>query len=237
MSVLDLRQLHRLHLIDLAILQVRQRAAALDPGRKIQAEIAALEAETEGPASLRSLNSEISDLELKVKSLDEKTKKFHRELYGGSTVNAKEAANLEKELEMLAKHKEELETREMELLELLPGAKSASEEHQAKLDEKKAELKEHQKKAMELKTKLEATFKEATARRPEALATVSKDLLVRYEAVRQKQGGIGMADVVKGNCGQCGTHLPIKTVELAKEGKVVSCESCNRILYVTEGLI
>lgn len=238
MSVMDLRHLHRLHQIDLAIVQIRQRAAALDPGRKILAEIAALEAqEGEAAARLKTLQEETTDLELKVKSIEEKSKRFNKDLYGGGTVNAREAENLEKEIQLLAKQKEEAELRELELLDLLGPAKQLAAERKALVEAKKAELKEHQKKVVEYKAKLEATFKEANSRRPEALAAVPKELITRYEAIRQKHGGIGMADVEKGSCGQCGTLLPTKTIESAKEGRLVTCESCHRILYATEGLI
>jgi hypothetical protein len=42
MASTDLRRLHKLYLIDAGLTEVRKRAAALDPGRKLTAELEAL---------------------------------------------------------------------------------------------------------------------------------------------------------------------------------------------------
>jgi predicted nucleic acid-binding Zn-ribbon protein len=107
-----------------------------------------------------------------------------------------------------------------------------------KVDALKAELAEHQKEVLHQRAKLEQEFKARAAERPDAAKKVDPALLTRYESIRQKHGGLGMAMIDKrGACMLCGTLLPRKTVEAALEDRVITCETCHRILYASEGLI
>lgn len=239
MSFTDLRNLHRLHLVDSAIVEIRKRAAALDPGKAILAKIAALEQElAEVGGHAKALTGEQADLELKQKAIDDKLAQIDKDLYGGKVVNPREVEALQKEIENQKKRRSEMDGRLLELMDLVPPAKAAADAVQAKIDEAKRDLAVHQKQVVQLKTSLEQQFKEITAKRATALADVPKPMVVRYDAVRQRTGGVGMADVVKGGfCGMCGTHLPEKLIEGAKEGRIVTCESCHRILYASDGII
>ncbi|HET6810727.1 MAG TPA: C4-type zinc ribbon domain-containing protein [Acidimicrobiales bacterium] len=71
------------------------------------------------------------------------------------------------------------------------------------------------------------------ARRAELAATVPSDLLQRYERLRQRLGGVGVAPLVNGSCGGC--HLSLSATELDRVRKappdaVLTCEQCGRIL-------
>lgn len=239
MSSLDLRRLHQLHLIDVAIAEIKNRAAALDPGRKIQASLQQVQTQLdESSARLRALQGEQSDLELKQKGIDAKLQKTDKEIYGGSVVNAREVENLEKEIANLKRQRGEIDERLLELWEAIPPTQKEVGDLEAQRAKLKQDLSVHQKTVMQEKEQLEAAFRQRQQERPAALAQVPKPLLVRYDAIRQKAAGIGMADVVRnGFCGSCGTHLPEKLIESAREGRVVTCESCHRILYLSEGLI
>ena len=74
---------------------------------------------------------------------------------------------------------------------------------------------------------------EHAARRAELAATVPPELLDRYERLRQRLGGVGVARLVNGSCGGC--HLSLPATELDRLRKapadaVVTCEQCGRIL-------
>lgn len=239
MSSLELRRLHQLHLIDAAIVEIKSRAAALDPGRKLQAAIQQLQVQLDSAGErLRTLQGEQADLELKQQGIDAKLQKIDKEMYGGSVVNPREVENLEKEVANLKRQRGELDGRLLELWEAIPPVQKDVQDLEAQKTKLKQDLAVHQKKVLQEKEQLEAAFRQRQQERPAALAQVPKPLLVRYDAIRQKAGGIGMADVVRnGFCGSCGTHLPEKLIEGAREGRVMTCESCHRILYLSEGLI
>ena len=69
-------------------------------------------------------------------------------------------------------------------------------------------------------------------------AEVPAGLRAKYDAIRNRQGGIGMARIgKKGNCEMCGTSLPTKVIEDVKDDRTVTCEECHRILYYSESVI
>lgn len=239
MSFADLRSLHRLHLIDAAIVEIRKRAAALEPGKAVQAEIAALQAACdEAIETARGLAGEQADLDLKQKTIDAKIAQIDKDVYGGKVVNPREVEALQKEIELLKRRRSDMDGRLLEIMEELPAAKAVAEAARLKVESKRGELAEYQKKVVATRTELEAKFKEVSAKRAEAAAAVPHPMVVRYDAIRQKAGGVGMAEVVRGGfCGMCGTHLPEKLIEGAKDGRIVTCESCHRILFASEGLV
>ena len=70
-------------------------------------------------------------------------------------------------------------------------------------------------------------------RRRQLAAGVPADLLDRYERLRQRLGGVGVARLVHGSCGGC--HLTLPATELdqlrrAPPDAVLTCEQCGRIL-------
>lgn len=239
MASLKLRPLWQLHQIDSAIVEIRQQAAALDPGRRIQGELATLKAEQQKRAGeAKRIHGEVADLELLNKSLDDKIKKIDREVYGGKVVNPREVENLQKEIDMLKKQRSTHDEQILALWDQEPAASQAALEVEKRVGAAEAALAEHQRGVRELKLKLEAEFKARSAERPAAAKAVDPALLARYEGIRQKHDGLGMTSVDKrGVCILCGTLLPRKTVEAAHEDKVATCETCHRIVYVTEGLI
>ncbi len=232
-----LQRLWRLHEIDSGLVEIRKRAAALDPGKVLMADLRALENHYEA-TGVKALSSELTDLELKQKGFEEKIKKIDKELYSGKIVNPREVEAFEKEKDMFRRQRAELDARVLELYELVPAATKAADDIKKKLDAKRAELGDYQKRVLKEQERLKAEFSRLSAMRPEAAKAIDPGLLVRYDAIRNNQGGVGMSKVTKlSTCEMCGMKLPVKSIEIAKEGRVVTCEACHRILYFTEGLI
>ncbi|HEX5267456.1 MAG TPA: C4-type zinc ribbon domain-containing protein [Acidimicrobiales bacterium] len=81
----------------------------------------------------------------------------------------------------------------------------------------------------------ELTAEEAghAARRAELAGTLPPELTARYERLRQRLGGVGVARLVNGSCGGC--HLTLSATELdrlrkAPADEVLTCEQCGRVL-------
>ncbi len=229
----DLFPLYKLHLVDATIADIKKRAAALDPGKEIMGKIKTLEEEHRlAHEQAHEMSSELTDLELQQKSMDEKIARFDKELYSGKIVNPREVESIQKEIQNLKKLRGNLDGRVLELWELLPPAKKRASETEAALKTEQSLLNEHQKQARIKKADLEAEFKRAVDQRPALAAKVDPGLLRQYTALRDRAGGIGIAEVSpKGSCARCGMSLPEKTLQLVKEDKLVVCESCHRILF------
>jgi predicted nucleic acid-binding Zn-ribbon protein len=239
MAELDLRKLWKLHLVDHQLQDIRQRAAALDPGRKIQSELAALTAEFEvHSGQARALAADQTDMELQQRSIDEKIKRMDKDLYGGKVVNPREVEAMQKEIHHLKTVKGDLDLKILELWDKLPPIKKEADALEPQIREKKAQLAEFQKKVMAAKEQMEKEYKERSELRPRLAKEIPAPLLERYELIRKKHEGVGMAGVTRrGSCEACGTNVPTKSIEMAKEGKLVTCEACHRILYASDGLI
>lgn len=237
MASSDIRRLWKLHLVDAALADIRAKAASLDVGKRVQAEIDGLKAKLDA-TGVKSLTTEQQDLELQQKTIDDKVAKFEKELYGGKVVNPREVENFEKEISMLKKQKEALDERLLQIWDKLPPLKSEADKIEKGIEERKSALLAVQKKAVELKAKLESDFKTKSAERPLLAKDQNPTLLAKYETIRKNHGGIGMAEVIKRRqCGACGTLLPERTLQACLDDRTVSCESCHRILYYTEGVV
>lgn len=239
MDSTSLQRLWKLSEIDAGLVEIQKRAAALDPGRAIMQEIKRLETEyAEVGGEAKRLSGEQTDLELKQKGIDEKLKKVDKQLYGGSVVSPREVEAFEKEIAMFKRQRAEMDGRLLELWDLVPPATKAAEAIKKRIDEKNAELAEYQKRVRKEQERLQGEFARLNAARPEATKNIEPGLLARYDAIRKKQGGVGMSKITRlGTCEMCGMKLPIKSIELVKEGRLATCEACHRILYYTEGVI
>ncbi|MCC6686604.1 MAG: hypothetical protein IT205_06415 [Fimbriimonadaceae bacterium] len=227
----SLYALYRLFIVDLALLDMRKRAAALDGGKALAAEVIELKAANKDVIDRPdSIQAEIKDLENKNIIHREKVKNLEKQLYGGSVVNAKEAAGYEQEIAGLKGIVDANELRVLELIDELPSAQAEAKPFQDEIATLVKQYTVKKKSDQEEAVELQARFKSKSAERPPLANEVEKPLLAQYEAIRQKYGGIGMGVVEQSSCGACGTLLPTKVVESLDSDRIVTCESCHRLL-------
>lgn len=233
-------RLWRLAQLDNRLAEIRKRAANLDVGQKLAAEVKAVEAkEAEVSGAFHALNGESKDLELANAGIADKLKRIDKELYGG-IVSSREVETLNKEIAAQKRTRDANDERLLELMELIPPAEEAAKKWTRALDQRRKMLAARQVEAKAEQAALQTEYKETAAKRPELAKIVGPSLLARYESIRQKHGGIGMVEVnVKGNnsCAGCGTHLPERTIQGLKDDKTLACETCHRLLYYTEGAV
>lgn len=64
------------------------------------------------------------------------------------------------------------------------------------------------------------------------VGSMTKSVLVNYERLRKSRGGVAIAEALDGRCSMC--HISFRpqfAQELKKGDKIMTCESCNRMLY------
>ncbi len=239
MASAEIQRLWKLSQIDSGLVEIRLRAASLDIGKKIAAEIVELQkqdAEVGGKA--KKLQADLTDLELSQKGIDEKLKRIDKQMYGGTVVNSREVENLQKEIAALKRQRDTNDEKILELWEVVPPAKAAADKIEQAIAAKTKALADRRKAAVAEKAALEAEFARLTKLRPDALRGITPGLMSRYDGIRNRMDGVGMADVTRTNsCGVCGTIIPERAFQNLIDEKVVTCESCHRILYYTEGLV
>jgi predicted nucleic acid-binding Zn-ribbon protein len=236
MSSTDLDNLYRLHKVDAALTEIRQRAANFSVGAEESEAMKAYQPEwTKLKAAYETLHAEQTDLNLAQQTLQDKIKNIDALLYGGKVVNPREIDAYQKEIEIFKRQSSEMDSRLVELLDEVPKAHKRYEVATGKMRELKGKLDEAVAKAGDTRSQLETQFKQLASQRAQLAASVSAGLLKQYDSIRQRHGGIGMAEVHgNGVCQRCGNHLPEKTRLMIKDGRLATCESCKRILIFLE---
>lgn len=238
MSLIDLRRLWALHQIDHGLLAIRAQIQGLDIGQKEAEQIKKLEEENQDfGVRAKALNQELKDLENQEADFTAKSKKIDGLIYGGKPISPKEVQGYETELAHLKKQRDGVEGRMLEIMEELPLLAPRAEELESKMDELKAVIAGKRKAAARNQLTLQEEFKKIAAGREAAVKEVPAVLMPQYEALRQKRHGVAMAQIsITFNCSECGMKVAGKSVDKVREGSLVHCESCSRILYWMDGV-
>ncbi|HFQ80612.1 MAG TPA: hypothetical protein ENK33_04475 [Desulfobacterales bacterium] len=129
-------------------------------------------------------------------------------------------ANKQREDELLLLI-EQLEALEKKIEEI--KNKCAAEEEKIKKDSTAIEHK-----ASKLEKKKKAIMKARDAQ----AAKVNKKYLKRYETLKERRSGLAVAGVAAGVCLGCNMNIPPQMFnELLREDEILSCPTCNRMMY------
>lgn len=149
------------------------------------------------------------------------------------TKKNEEFAALGKEVERYTEQVDELETKELELMEAADSLQSELEaaykgllQTQARVDEVLKDLVTRRKSLEESKTEVTAEL--------DALRGKFDDssLLGLYDRLLKSKGGLAMAAVVGDKCQGCHMKLVKSTLsKLRADKEIAQCENCNRLLY------
>jgi predicted nucleic acid-binding Zn-ribbon protein len=128
---------------------------------------------------------------------------------------------------------QEISASEDKILELMVNAEAREKEVKAAEAELKAEAAEIEKEkaiARDRTAKDEKELTEWSAKRDAARSGVDPDLLRHYERVLKFRGS-GIAEVRDQKCTGCSVFLRPQTYNDVRGGKLLYCDSCQRILY------
>lgn len=226
--------LQKIQKIDLEILAVeeeRKRYAA-----EIEAITAGIEsgrqAIEEASAEIEGLRAQIREADDRIAQSNAKVEKDEKRL--NDIKNSKEMNALTKEISGANKAKRQCEQDKAAL--------------NAKVDEKTLVLKEKEEAFRAKNSELERLAKEAevngsvwqeaidknTVARDAIKAGIRPEILRKYEMIRAKRGGQGIALIKNETCQGCFIHLPPQVYIILKRGsdELLFCPHCHRILYV-----
>jgi len=231
----QLAVLYRLQAMDITVSGIRGKLDAMDGAKSLRRKYGAAKAACEAlQKELLANETNLKDLELKLKTIDDKRGGHEKRLYSGVIVNPKELAAIEKEIGILKAQQGELDVRVLELydtVEKLNAGVDAGKE--ALLEAEKTARTAIKKEAAET-TKLEAELNELMPRR-EKLAKQITDrvLLSRYDSARKRTGSTGIAKVVDGMCEGCHVSMTGFIMRnLYTDGELQTCENCSRVLML-----
>jgi uncharacterized protein len=149
--------------------------------------------------------------------------------------NQKEYETAMREIDALQKQVLALETKVVELM-------ASAEEVEKELESRAEEINSLDSKRDEAIAAFDAEIKSdqaelatENAKREAVFITLPAQLASVYNRLAQRsRDGIAVAEVVNGSCSACNMSLrPQMNVEVKKSDKIITCENCSRILYVT----
>ena len=229
----DLQNLLTVQEIDTRIDRIKTALAAVDTGNDLAARFntGKIAFERQKAEAVKAQATQ-KDVELALQTIEAKIAKVNGDLYGGTITAARELKNLQSEVEMLERQKTEAESKVRGAMEtakfFFDAAQKAESGLRTLADHYKQVRGDYKQKHAELSAELVAQEKE----RAKAIKPIGAIALARYDTVRAKRKGIGVALLPPdGSCGVCHTHLNSALVNAVRAAETIqTCEYCGRIL-------
>jgi predicted nucleic acid-binding Zn-ribbon protein len=224
------------------LVALQEKDCALDAMRSKVNEIPAAVEEAKGSlaearagfdakkSALTQLQMKRKEKEIELDGKENQIKKHSMELNSVKSNDAYKA--LLAEIDVCKNDKSALESEILELMERIENEAVQIKEEEKKLKQKEAEVQatisriEAERK--EFADKVAALEKE----RNEFAETVPKDILSRYEYIREGRGGVAIVPIEGHDCGGCHTVLRAQVInDVCKAHDMIFCDNCSRILY------
>jgi hypothetical protein len=215
--------------LDQATTRIEQIRQSLGPTAEV---LGARQALTATQARLQTVEARQRQLEWDVDDRSSKIKELDQKLYSGTIRNPKELSGLQTEVQHLREALNTVEEEALGVIEEADALRSEAENRQKALEAIEAAWRDSVARLRQEGTALTATLAPLRQRRTATAATVSAETLGRYDEVRRLRRGQAVARIDRNMCLGCRTAVPTSHVQSARQGKLTTCPSCGRFLYV-----
>lgn len=205
------------------IAELPKRVAAIE--QKLAGTKAALE---KARGSVKSDDAARKKYEVAITDLRQKISKYRDQSLEVKTNDQYKA--LMHEIQFAEK---EIGVNEDKILEIMVNAELREKEvkaAEAELKEETAEIEKEKVSARERTAQDEKELAEWTAKRDAARGAIDEDVLRHYDRVSKFRGS-GIAEVRDQKCMGCSVVLRPQTYNEVRGGKLIYCDSCQRVLY------
>jgi len=229
MSQLDL--LYRLQQLDDEIRESKKRLTKVILLQKETSQLKKARQRVEVAADeLHKSRGQQTDLNLELTTLTDKVQREETRLYSGTVTNTKELADIQHELESLARRRTVLEDELIEAMILAEEAQEEDEAARSELADVEATWLQDQEDLKNEQVELVNRINELTVVRKQQLAQMSAGSISAYENAIRRAGSSAVVLLKNGRCRGCQVTVPVNLIKNADEGKLVTCDSCTRIL-------
>ncbi len=203
---------------------------------------------TAAEAAVRAGKDKLVEVETAAGDLDRDIRRIERDVEGvrartakdnqmleGAGIGAKQAADLQHELETLARRQSVLEDEQLEVMEQREALGVDVEHSRSVLTAAEQELTAITERRDAALADIDAAEAGRRRAREEVVTTVPADVLAAYER-RREQRGVGAAPLVARRCQACRLELDrtaIAELKAAPADELVHCEECGVILVRT----
>lgn len=191
-------------------------------------------------AAVKAANDALVDCELRLKrlELDANTRKTtiqRLKVQQFETRKNEEYQALGHEITRYEKETDELETRELELMEEMDSLREKRKAAEAALARTRGLVDEDLASITKRRELMETERTEVTGERDQLAVQVPESILPLYQRLMKTKAGLAVAPMHEGKCGGCHMKLIASTVVAVQNAKEITrCEDCGRILYAGE---
>lgn len=130
------------------------------------------------------------------------------------------------------KEVDQLETKELELMEELDAARAVLKVAEEVLKKTRVLVEEDLQMIATRRTRTEEEKKEVAAERAKLAEQTPEGILPLYQRLMKTKDGLAVAPMREGKCGGCHMKvIPATVVKVNAAKEIAQCENCGRILY------
>jgi hypothetical protein len=239
LSTVDLKTqittLAKLQTVDSEIYALKKEKAAQPD--LLKALDAAFEEKKSGVAAaeklLLDLQKEKKEREVDLGSKEESGKKLQTQLYQLKTNKEYQAM-----LQQIADAKADaslFEDKILESMDKIDKAKVALEEEKKKLHQEEGVSNTEKKKISDRAKQIDDRLAQLEAQRAQNSSGIDPEILAQYERILANRDGLAIVTVKDNSCQGCNMYVPPQVINLIRMyERIITCEVCNRILYIEE---
>jgi predicted nucleic acid-binding Zn-ribbon protein len=227
----QIHSLARLQTLDSDILAKKTRLAeVLRLQKEPEPLLTARAAVEQYSAKRQSWQTKQRDLDLEIGQLSSKIKQVETKMYSGKVTSPKELSDLEQNVASLKRHRATLEDSVLDVMVQLEDVNAALRTASDELEHLEANWVDDQARYKEEQHTLAVALNRLLGERKEQASKIDARLLINYDSLRRKKAGVGAVAIVNGQCSGCRVVVPSSQSKQVREGNVVFCGQCGRIL-------
>ena len=179
------------------------------------------------------LQKQRKEIEIELSTKEESIKKLQVQLFQLKT--NKEYQTMLKEIAGTKADASVIEDKVIQVLEQIDKTKVEVEDEKQRLQGEE-KLLSGKKKNIENRIKeIDDRLIQLDAQRKEVMPGFDPKILAQYERILLNRDGLAIVSVNNDSCQGCNLHVPPQVINLIKMyERIVICEACNRILYISE---
>jgi uncharacterized protein len=229
MSQIEL--LYRLQQIDDELRQKKSRLTEVIRAQRGNAEVeAARQRAARAKAVFQKFQTRQTDLNLELNGINDKMKRSEDRLYSGLVKNPKELADLQKEIEALARRCSALEDEILDTMIALEEAEAEKEAAGQALATLEQEWEQTTAALQQEQAVLAQRSSQLAELRQQQVRRLTPAALVEYEAIGQHRGSVAVVGLSGNICQGCRLTVPASVVKAAGQEQLVNCPNCGRLL-------
>jgi uncharacterized protein len=173
------------------------------------------------------------DAELELASKEEAGKKLQSQLFSLKT--NKEYAAMLQQIQDAKADASLIEDKILVLFEQADKSKSEVEAEKVRLQGEEKVFALDKKKLEERVKEIDDRLSQLEAQRKQVVPGVDEKILAQYERILSNRDGLAIVEVRDNSCKGCNMSVPPQVINLIQMyERIITCEICNRMLYVQE---